>query len=246
MPALDQGERTRAAADALRRRIVTGRCSPGTFLPSERRLAVDLGVARNTVRSALRLLDKEGYVTRARGRGAMVRPRVASRLGGVVPLVVQQHVTGGLAPFSPEMTALVAGALGACGGSDVRFLLQTAPSDGAAGLIGLVRASDAPGLLLVECDDADILAALRSEGIPYAVINQEYDIPGPASRVDSWHVGRLAAEHLLDLGHQRSGYHIAHWDGKDDSGQSLSSGIYFYILRTDDGFSDTKKMVLLK
>lgn len=50
----------------------------------------------------------------------------------------------------------------------------------------------------------------------------------------------------LNLGHQRSGHHIAHWDGKDCSGQSLASGIYFYVLRTNDGFSDTKKMVLLK
>lgn len=50
----------------------------------------------------------------------------------------------------------------------------------------------------------------------------------------------------LALGHKESGYHIAHWDGRDDSGQPLASGIYFYVLRTNDGSSDTKKMVLIE
>jgi flagellar hook assembly protein FlgD len=35
------------------------------------------------------------------------------------------------------------------------------------------------------------------------------------------------------------------WDGKDDSGKEVSSGIYFYQLKTSD-YTHTKKMVLLK
>jgi hypothetical protein len=35
------------------------------------------------------------------------------------------------------------------------------------------------------------------------------------------------------------------WDGKNDSGKGMASGIYFYQLRIGD-FSDTKKLVLLK
>jgi flagellar hook assembly protein FlgD len=35
------------------------------------------------------------------------------------------------------------------------------------------------------------------------------------------------------------------WDGKDDSGQAVASGVYFYKLVANN-FSQTKKMVLLK
>jgi hypothetical protein len=35
------------------------------------------------------------------------------------------------------------------------------------------------------------------------------------------------------------------WDGKDEKGKEVSSGIYFYQLKTKD-YTETKKMVLLK
>ncbi len=36
------------------------------------------------------------------------------------------------------------------------------------------------------------------------------------------------------------------WDAKDDLGKSVSSGIYFYKLKVDDKFSQTKKLLLLR
>ena len=36
-----------------------------------------------------------------------------------------------------------------------------------------------------------------------------------------------------------------YWNGKDDTGQSVASGVYFYTLRTDD-FSQTRRLVILK
>ncbi|MBC8525522.1 MAG: T9SS type A sorting domain-containing protein [Candidatus Cloacimonetes bacterium] len=36
------------------------------------------------------------------------------------------------------------------------------------------------------------------------------------------------------------------WDGKDENGKPVSSGIYFYQLRMGKGFSQTKKLLLLK
>ena len=42
-----------------------------------------------------------------------------------------------------------------------------------------------------------------------------------------------------------AGQHSAIWNGKDDNGKSVSSGIYFYKLKTEN-YEKTKRMVLLK
>lgn len=54
----------------------------------------------------------------------------------------------------------------------------------------------------------------------------------------------------LELGHKSAGYYDTHvkaayWDGKDNIGQFVSSGFYFYTLETSD-FTATKKMVIVK
>jgi flagellar hook assembly protein FlgD len=45
--------------------------------------------------------------------------------------------------------------------------------------------------------------------------------------------------------YQRSGLYSANWDGRNDQGNAVSSGIYFCRLVVDES-SQTKRMVLLK
>ena len=54
----------------------------------------------------------------------------------------------------------------------------------------------------------------------------------------------------LDLGYQVAGYYTdrtraAYWDGRNNLGESVGSGVYFYQLETGD-YSATRKMVILK
>jgi lysophospholipase L1-like esterase len=42
-----------------------------------------------------------------------------------------------------------------------------------------------------------------------------------------------------------TGFHTILWDGQDDNGQRVPSGIYFYCLRTKD-FKETKRMLLVR
>lgn len=44
---------------------------------------------------------------------------------------------------------------------------------------------------------------------------------------------------------QAGGSHEAIWDGRDERGRSLASGVYLYRLEVDDRVQ-TKKMVLLR
>jgi hypothetical protein len=45
--------------------------------------------------------------------------------------------------------------------------------------------------------------------------------------------------------HMRAGYQTISWDGTDNTGRTVASGVYFYKLRAND-FSATKKMLMLK
>ncbi|MEE9271374.1 MAG: CHRD domain-containing protein [Candidatus Krumholzibacteria bacterium] len=56
--------------------------------------------------------------------------------------------------------------------------------------------------------------------------------------------GRLVRTLVDEIGSPGPGQTVV-WDGTNDSGQAVSSGIYFYRLTTT-GFTATKKMVLLK
>jgi len=62
---------------ALRAAVVDGRLVPGSRLPSSRTLAVDLGMARNTVADAYTQLVAEGYLVARRGAGTTVAERPA-------------------------------------------------------------------------------------------------------------------------------------------------------------------------
>lgn len=50
---------------------------------------------------------------------------------------------------------------------------------------------------------------------------------------------------ILVNGHRPAGEHSVRWDGNDDSGRAVSSGLYFYRLETDK-VRQTRKMILLK
>ena len=54
----------------------------------------------------------------------------------------------------------------------------------------------------------------------------------------------------LDLGHQPAGYYTArakaaYWDGRNENGESVASGVYFYQLRAG-GHSALRRMVIVK
>jgi flagellar hook assembly protein FlgD len=51
---------------------------------------------------------------------------------------------------------------------------------------------------------------------------------------------------LLDGSREfEAGIHSVVWDGRDDNGNQMSSGIYFYRMATRD-FTETRRMVLVK
>jgi hypothetical protein len=77
-----------------------------------------------------------------------------------------------------------------------------------------------------------------------------YELPGDAAVVIRIYDLKGQLVRQLDLGNQKAGYYVdkkaaAYWNGKDQLGQPVASGIYFYSLRADD-FEPVKRMVILK
>ena len=50
---------------------------------------------------------------------------------------------------------------------------------------------------------------------------------------------------VLHQGPQQAGYHRLHWNGRDDAGRPVASGMYLYRLITDEGVL-TRKLILLR
>ncbi len=77
-----------------------------------------------------------------------------------------------------------------------------------------------------------------------------YRLSNPSQVVITIYDMRGSVVHRLELGHQREGYYTtrtraAYWDGRNNIGEKVSSGIYFYQLRAE-GVSLMRKMVILK
>jgi flagellar hook assembly protein FlgD len=77
-----------------------------------------------------------------------------------------------------------------------------------------------------------------------------YQLAKPAKVTVSIHAvdGKLVRQ--LALGHQPAGiyqnrFRAAYWDGRNDLGESVASGIYFYTLTAGD-FTATRKMLIRK
>src|SRR5699024_109147 len=61
--------------EQIKNRIREGKLVPGEQLPSEVDFAKELGVSRNTLREALRILEEENVVTRRHGIGTFVNQK---------------------------------------------------------------------------------------------------------------------------------------------------------------------------
>ncbi|MYB96556.1 hypothetical protein F4054_00275 [Candidatus Poribacteria bacterium] len=77
-----------------------------------------------------------------------------------------------------------------------------------------------------------------------------YQLATPADVTVSVHAPNGALIRVLALGHQPAGVYqsrdrAVYWDGKNEIGESIANGVYFYTLKADD-FTATRKMLIKK
>ena len=114
------------------------------------------------------------------------------------------------------------------------------------------------GAMGVGCELLDIYGTPEDEPLPY-VYSLEQNFPNPFNpsttieyNIKSRTNVQLAIFNLLGQkirtlidDNQQTGKYAIEWDGADDTGQPVASGIYFYQLKTVNLF-ESRKMILLK
>ena len=84
-----------------------------------------------------------------------------------------------------------------------------------------------------------------STTIPYRVGGSQFMVNRPIhTTLKIYNILGQLVRTLVDEEKVAGNYKVI-WDGRDNSGREVGSGIYFYQLRTED-YTATKKMVLLR
>ncbi len=120
------GSRVRAGLEeALRDAVRTRRLAPGLRLPSSRSLALDLGVARNTVADAYGQLVAEGWLVARAGSATWVADPASTMEASQTPAPPVAGLRYDLRPGSPDVSAFPRAAWLAA----VRRALDAAPAE---------------------------------------------------------------------------------------------------------------------
>jgi DNA-binding LacI/PurR family transcriptional regulator len=199
----------------FRERILDGRLSVGTRLPTDDELADLYQISRDTVRQALALLANEGLIERVQGRGTFViQPRSnggavtqpkQKQIGLVLNRTLRTHLTMNLL-VGVEQAAK-------SHGYNVSFTYAEGEQDQQARDIARLQANQVLGMIIWAMGDtthdASILQ-LQTDQFPLVLIDRYF--PGLAiDYVGSDNIGGgyRATEHLLILGHRHIGFVFA-------------------------------------
>jgi GntR family transcriptional regulator, arabinose operon transcriptional repressor len=191
-------------AEQLESRIRRGEYQPGQRLPSEHRLARELGVSRGTLRQALAPLRECGLIEGTPGRGTFVRSvpglvRPGFRTAGVVvSLVAQPHVADLVRGIEGELRRRGYLMLMGDGGST---------SGQQADRVDRLLDQGAAALIVYPIDygpDPVLFQRLAGRGVPLVLVDRY--LPGLA--VDAVVPDNLggayeAVSHLVAAGHRR-------------------------------------------
>ncbi len=187
----------------MRHRILSGKWSAGSRVPSENTLQNLLGISRSTIRQAINAAKAEGLLVSVPGKGTFVsqnanKPGSSPFIGFVIP-----YFHSG---FDSQLLRGAESALRAQGyrvifcNSERRLqeenrLLRLLLQDHVAGVLIWPVMDDNPTRYLFD---------LIRQGIPVSLMDRS--LPGLSADVvlcDNFHGGHAATQHLIAIGHRR-------------------------------------------
>ncbi len=201
-PERSKRPRYHAVTDALRRRMTEGSLAAGVKLPTLRELAEQFNVSTNTIRHAIRVLEREGCLYHVPDVGAFVHPAYPGKTGTRVAIALATINIGG----AFEM-GIARGIEQACQdrGWDLSIYDARLSAELEASNLSRLGDSGTRGAIIAPLSDhanLEALFKLKLAGYPMVLVDR--GVPGlNVDLVESDHekAAYLATEHLLSRGH---------------------------------------------
>ena len=186
----------RQIAEQLRQRISANEFSKSQKLPSNRELAERYQVNHLTVRQALKLLEHDGVIDIAHGRGAFVMQQSAKRLRTALVLPSLGH----------EQSGIISQAVRRELGKDAMlhvFDYPLHPSEEATSLERILNEGYNSAIIFPSMTGESVRSILRMivDGFPLVLIDQYFgNVPAAYVLSDNQKGGFLATDHLIKQG----------------------------------------------
>ena len=236
----------------LKRDVLEGRYGAHERLPSYRSLGAQHGVALNTVRKALDILENEGLVYRRERNGAFVRPGSARLDAGpaaglqCVNIVTNSEI--GLASTAFRRTCCLVGLTQALEATEARMRFAVAPSASAGGFDSVLSDRFSPaeqGCILWDTQPhgwpPGFMQWLYEKRIPFVLEwGAPYDSPDMPERhtvfINKVGAGFDATRYLISLGHRRIGFVgiFNQWNAQINKGYGAALRCSGLIMRDED------------
>jgi DNA-binding LacI/PurR family transcriptional regulator len=199
----NSGRSSARVAGQLRSEIVRGKLEPGQFLANERELARKLDVSRETLRRALKALEREGFIVTVPRRGYRVLSRGNDPDRGAPVAYVLTSAGAGVSGWTERLDVVLAAFQKAAARRGWPLLVVGGPDSSPAEVSAQLRATRTCGLALDTADRA-LLALARDAGIPAVVVNDWVE-DGETDSImqDGQHGGLLAVRYLAGRGRRR-------------------------------------------
>ena len=183
----------------------------GVQIPPHKELAVEYGVSVITINKALSGLVSEGLLYSHVGRGTFVMVRPASTTGIAAPTTIGFVLRDLSSPF---FSLIAHGAQQRADALGVGILFASSSNrlDREEEQIRRLRLLGVHGFIIVSMSRTfqlnEAIQALHDEDFPYTMVSWTAGDDVPFVGLDLAEAGRLAAAHLLSLGHSKFGYLI--------------------------------------
>lgn len=190
----------------LERKIVQGEIPDGAQIPPLRDLCAEYEVSTSSVRRALGDLERNGLISKHRGRGTFAIGKRARRDIYVLLAGKRWDLYRTPMKFIAEVFDILAGIRDTAreeGQADVTLISQALPET-----LPPADAGTTAGYLLIAMyveDDMEVFRQAQRQGIPIVLVNAPVPVT-PCVRVDMEEGVFLGVEHLIRQGHRRIGY----------------------------------------